>query len=70
MSIHNKLQQIKDVADPLEKEITHQYNVDKYRGNFLAKASAKMIQTYNEKITELLVDDLLYETAGLLTKME
>ena len=37
-----------------------------YQGNLLAKASAKMIQTYNDRLTEMMLDDILLDTVNLL----
>ena len=41
-------------------------NVYPFTGNLLARSVSKLVQVHNEKITEMLIDDLLIDTAEML----
>ena len=41
-------------------------NIYPFTGNLLARSVSKLVQVHNEKITEMLIDDLLIDTAEML----
>jgi len=39
-------------------------------GTLLARSVQKLVQTHSEKLTELLIDDMLIEMIGVLNQVE
>ncbi|KRW99219.1 hypothetical protein PPERSA_07462 [Pseudocohnilembus persalinus] len=70
LAIQQRVNKLKGAIDPLDEKMSRLQDEDRYKGNLLSKATAKMIQVYEEKLTDLIIDDLLYETVGILQEEE
>jgi len=67
-----RLGDIQRVADPLLRALQAQQskNMQVLSGELMVKASGKIIFTYCDKLTELLLDEVLFETVLVLEEIE
>ncbi|CAD8121175.1 unnamed protein product [Paramecium sonneborni] len=68
--INEKLDKIKGKVDPLIKKIDSVQIEYPFTGHLLARGVSKMIQVHSERLTELLIDDLLFEMVDILDTLE
>ncbi|CAK83945.1 unnamed protein product (macronuclear) [Paramecium tetraurelia] len=68
--INEKLDKIKGKVDPLVKKIDSVQIEYPFTGHLLARGVSKMIQVHSERLTELLIDDLLFEMVDILDTLE
>jgi hypothetical protein len=52
------------------KESSTKYKVYPFTDNILSRATAKIIQNYQEKLTDMLLDDMLLEIVYILQSEE
>ncbi|KAM3134447.1 hypothetical protein pb186bvf_013413 [Paramecium bursaria] len=70
--INKKLDKMKKKMGPVldHYQTKEAANIYPFTGNLLARSVSKLVQVHNEKITEMLIDDLLIDTAEMLNQIE
>jgi hypothetical protein len=74
-TINSELNGIKQGLDPIVKKWSVQDGKIGYRSggpaaDLVEKSAGRLIKVYNEKLTNLMIDDLILEIVGILNKKE